>query len=412
MSRLFDFSATKRVFSNSNFALFTAGNAISLIGTWVQRLAQGWLVWELTGSGTWLGAIAMAEFLPTVIITPITGSLADRFDRRKLSVIGQALACAQAVALCIVTALGWVTPELIFALATIGGIVYPLVQTARLTLVPSIIDKNDMTAAIAVTAIVFNVSRVVGPAIAGVVIAIFGVAAAFGVNAVSYLAVIVALLALRIEKQTASKRVPLSILADIIDGWRYTLTHPALGPLMALWAIVCTLALPFQHLLPGIISTFYAGGPRMLAGFTAIMGLAAVGAGLWMIQRSGTHGLTFISLIATLACGAFATAFATNQSLWLAYGLVGALGFFAAIIGTTSQTLVQTAVEDNYRGRALSVWYTAITGGQALGALVLGAAAERFGFGPPLIVGGMVTGLWAIALIPKRSTFASILEKQ
>lgn len=410
-SRLFDFTATRSIFSNRNFALFTAGNTVSLIGTWVQRLAQGWLVWEMTGSGTWLGAIAVAEFLPTIIITPITGTLSDRFDRRTLSVIGQSLACLQAIVLCTVTALGLATPQIIFMLAAFGGIVYPLVQTARLALVPSLIDRKDMTAAVAVTAIVFNVSRIVGPAVAGFVIAEFDVATAFGVNAVSYLFVIFALLALNIEKQPPHPANRPGMMADIVDGWQYTLSHRALGPLMGLWAIVCTLSLPLQHLLPGIIDTFYGGGPKLLAAFTATMGAAAVLAGLWMVQRSGNRGLTVITLIATLATGAATAAFAANHMQSLAYILIGVLGFLGAAIGTTSQTLVQTSVNDAYRGRALSVWYTAITGGQALGALVLGAAAERFGFGPPLIVGGFITVFWALVLLPKRHRFAALLEK-
>ena len=155
-TRFLDFTATRRVLSNRNFALYTAGNFVSLVGTWIQRLAQGWLVWDLTHSGTWLGAVAVAEFLPTIIVTPITGALADRFDRRLLAVIGQAMACLQAIALCTVTALGLATPELIFGLAMIGGVIYPLVQTARLTLIPSLLDKQDYTSAIAITAVSFN----------------------------------------------------------------------------------------------------------------------------------------------------------------------------------------------------------------------------------------------------------------
>ena len=307
-------------------------------------------MWELTGSGAWLGAIAVAEFLPTIIVTPIIGTLSDRIDRRILAVVGQALACLQAVILCAVTALGFATPELIFVLAAAGGIVYPLVQTARLTLVPSLIDKQDLTAAVAVTAIVFNVSRIVGPAVAGVIIAAFGVATAFGVNAVTYLAVIFALLALRIAKRQPDRTARSGFAADIVDGWRYTLTHPALGPLMALWSIVCILSLPLQHLLPGIIDTFYGGGPKMLADFTVTMGAAAVITGLWMIQRSGARGLTHITIFATLGTGVATAAFAATHMQWLAYALIGFIGFFGAAIGTASQTLVQTAVDDALPG--------------------------------------------------------------
>lgn len=410
-SLLPDFSATRRVLSNRNFAIFTAGNFVSLVGTWIQRLAQGWLVWELTGSGTWLGAIAVAEFLPTIIVTPITGALADRFDRRRLAVIGQALACLQAITLCTVTALGWATPELIFALAMIGGIVYPLVQTARLTLIPSLLDKEDYTSAIAITAVSFNTTRIAGPAIAGVVISTFGIAPAFGMNAVSYMAVIFALLALKIPKFVKKESESSGILSDLIEGWRYMGSHPALGPLLGLWGVACLLALPLQHLLPGIIDTYYGGGPEMLATFTATMGIAAVFTGVYMAQRSGARGLTRITIIATLFTGAATAGFAATHVEFLAYVMIGVLGLFGVALGTTSQTLVQTAVDDSYRGRALSVWYTVIAGGQALGALILGSFAELYGFGPPLIAGGIITALAAVILYPRRKRYAAILEQ-
>jgi MFS family permease len=410
-SLLPDFSATRRVLSNRNFALYTAGNFVSLVGTWIQRLAQGWLVWQLTESGTWLGAVAVAEFLPTLIVTPITGALADRFDRRILAVIGQILACLQAVALCTITALGLATPELIFGLATIGGIVYPLVQTARLTLIPSLLDKKDYTSAIAITAVSFNVTRIAGPAIAGVVISTLGIAPAFGLNAVSYLAVIFALLALRIPKMDKQEKESTSIFADLIEGWRYMARHKALGPLLLLWGIACMFALPLQHLLPGIIDTYYGGGPEMLATFTATMGIAAVFTGVYMAQRSGPRGLTKMTLIATVFCGLATAGFAATHTELIAYIMIGVLGLFGVALGTTSQTLVQTAVDESYRGRALSVWYTVIGGGQALGALVLGALAELYGFGPPLIVAGMFTALAAVAMLPKRSRYANLLEQ-
>ena len=410
-SRLFDFSASQRALSNRNFAIFTAGNVVSLTGTWIQRLAQGWLVWELTGSGTWLGAVAVAEFLPTIFVTPIVGALSDRFDRRLLSIIGQVLAGLQAAALCTITALGLVTAELVFALAIFGGVVFPLVQAARLTLVPSLLDKEDITPAIAITAIIFNVTRIVGPAIAGVVIATLGVATAFGLNAASFIAVIFALLALDIKADEGKPAERASLTTDLVDGWRYTLSHPAIGPLMGLGAIACMLPIPVQHLLPGIIDTFYNGGPEMLAAFTSTMGAAALLTGLWMAQRSGVQGMTIVTLVAVLGCGVFTVAFAATNTLWLAYGLIGVLGLFGSVIGVTSQTLVQTAVDEAYRGRAISVWYTAVNGGQALGALVLGAFAEVYGFDWPLIAGGIITGLWALALLPKRGRYAALLEK-
>lgn len=405
-----DFTATKRTLSNRNFALFTAGNAVSLIGTWIQRLAQAWLVWEMTESGTWLGAIAVAEFLPTIIVTPLVGALSDRVDRRMLSVFGQALSCLQAIILLTVTALGYATPEIIFGLALFGGGVYPLVQTARLSLIPSLLDKQDLTSAIAISAIVFNTSRIAGPALAGIVIAAFGPATAFGINAVTYLAVIFALLALKIPKTENKNQSRGGIISDMVTGWRYMATHKALGPLLLMWGVACVLSLPLQHLLPGIIDTVFNGGPGLLAALTATMGVTAVLTGLWMAQRSGVHGLTRITLIATAMTGLATAGFAATNLQIFAFALIGTLGLFGAALGTTSQTLVQATVDDAYRGRALSVWYTVITGGQALGALILGTLAERYGFGPPLVVGGLITTAFALTLLPKRRRYETVLE--
>ena len=179
-----DFSAPRRTLSNRNFAIYTAGNSISLIGMWVQRLAVAWLIWELTESGVWLGIIAMAEFIPTFLVTPISGVVADRYDRRNIAIIGQCLACLQAILLCFLMAIGKLTPEIIVVLSLLIGVVVAFNQTARLTLVPMMVPRENLTSALAITSVIFNLARFVGPGLAGIIIAYVGIAPAFAFNAI------------------------------------------------------------------------------------------------------------------------------------------------------------------------------------------------------------------------------------
>ncbi|MBT4738826.1 MAG: MFS transporter, partial [Rhodospirillaceae bacterium] len=156
---LFDFSGLRQAFAIRNFAIYTAGNTLSLIGMWVQRLAVGWLMWELTESGAWLGAIAIAEFFPIVILTPLGGVIADRFDRQRISIIAQTFACGQAIALWVFTLTGAISPEILVALMAIGGVTNAMNQAARITLVVNMVPREVMGTAIAISSIIFNVAR-------------------------------------------------------------------------------------------------------------------------------------------------------------------------------------------------------------------------------------------------------------
>ena len=167
---MFNFSKVVQAFRIRNFALYTAGNSLSLIGMWIQRLAVGWLIWELTESGIWLGAIAIAEFIPILLLTPIGGVVADRFDRLRIARIAQVFACLQALSLWALTSYGLITPHILVALTTVAGITNAMNQAARVTLVVNMVPRHLMSTAIALNSIIFNVARIIGPATAGVII--------------------------------------------------------------------------------------------------------------------------------------------------------------------------------------------------------------------------------------------------
>lgn len=395
-----DFSAIQETMSNRNFRIFTAGNAVSLLGTWVQRMAVGYLTWELTKSGTWLGAVALAEFIPVLVLAPIIGVIADRFDRRRLAVVGQFFALFQALALAVLTITGHITPILIFLLQLFAGIVQPLIQTARLVLVPMMLPKERVGNGVAITSLIFNTARIVGPLIGGVIITTVGVGWCFAINAVSYFGVIAALRALQLPLHISVNKGPTiwsGMVADMSAGWKYTFKHPILGWLIPMVGVSSVLTWPIGDLMAGIADEMFSRGAAGLAALTAAQGIGAIFGGLVLAQRGTTEGLGRTVIGAMIFSGLCVTAFAmTNADLYiLALAILCVSAFFGVIVGVGSQSLTQGAVDDQMRGRALSVWYTITRAGPAVGALILGWLASQFGFEWPLFAAGAITAATA-----------------
>lgn len=410
MRMFFDFSTLGRVFKNKNFALYTAGNTLSLIGMWVQRLAVGWLMWELTESGAWLGAIAIAEFIPIVILTPLGGVVADRFDRLRISMIAQTFACGQAGALWVFTLTGAMSPELLVALMMIGGVTNAMNQAARVTLVVNMVPRDVMSTAIAINSVIFNVARIVGPAIAGALIFYTDIAWAFLVNAISYGALVGALLLIRMPRVQDTIPPTGSYFRDLLEGARFTFSHTGVAAIIALTAVNSIFARPLIDLLPGFAGAVFDAGPEGLAILTSSMGVGAICASIWLAQRGRLSGLAEIVCVGVLLNGAAVALFALSTSLWTGAVLLAVSGFTQACTGTGTQTLIQSAVADRLRGRVMSVWLVIGRGGPALGALVMGSLAELMGFGWPLFIGASITFTVALMILPRRKRMARALE--
>ncbi len=408
---IIDTSGLRRAFAIRNFTLYTAGNTLSLTGMWVQRLAVGWLMWELTESGAWLGAIAIAEFLPIMLLTPLGGVVADRFDRQRVSLIAQSFACGQAVLLWTLTLAEGMTPEILVALMALGGVANAMNQAARVTLVVNMVPRDVMSTAIAINSIIFNVARIVGPAVAGALIAFTDIAWAFLFNAISYAALIAALLVIKMPRMRDSVPPGASYFRDLAEGARYTFTHTGVAAIIALSAVNSLFARPLIDLLPGFAGEVFAVGPEGLATMTSAMGAGALIASFWLAQRSRLRGLTSIVFVGVMINGAAVALFALSTNLWTGALLLAVSGFTQACAGTGTQTLIQSSVEDRLRGRVMSVWLVIGRGGPALGAMVMGTMAEVVGFGPPMLTGAIVTFLAATAMLPRRRFLATRLER-
>ena len=384
------FGAILRAFRHRNFGIYTAGNGLSLICTWMQRIAVGWLAWELTHSGAWLGVVAFADLFPSVIIGPFAGAVADRTSRLRIIAVSQALSMAQAVVLAALTYWNVITIEALFALTLANGIVVGFNQPARLAVVQSLVPRRDLSTAVAINSIVFNTARFIGPAIAGVLIVAAGVAACFAANAVSFLALLLALTRVKIDARGHIRpRKGGTLLGDVGAGIAYAARHPGVGPLLLLLLVVSVAARPFADLLPGFAAEVFGRGAGALATLSATIGVGAIVGGLWLAQRGEVEGLSRIAMLSTLGGALSVAGFVATDSYPVALAATAFAGATILISGVSTQTLMQLAVEREMQGRVLSLYGIIFRGAPALGSLIAGTLSETLGLRWP-IAGGCV----------------------
>jgi predicted MFS family arabinose efflux permease len=407
---LADFGAVRSAFGNRNFAIYTAGSAITLVGLWVQRLGVGWLTWELTRSGFWLGAVAFADLFPAVVVGPFAGVLADRLDRLRLALICQTLSLTQTVVLFALTGLGLIEMVSLIALTAFLGAVRAVYMPVRLSLVPSLVAADDVPAAVAISSLIFNLARFVGPALAGLVITLWGVAPTFAVYAVTVAALLFALSRLHVERGAAATDPSGGMLAQIAEGVRYTVRHRAVGPLLLLMMTVSLLARPVGELFPGFADEVFARGAGGLAWLTSAVGLGAVGGGMWLAKRGSAAGLLLIALIGAGGCGASLLLFTATALFWVAVPAAAIFGGAMVSSAIATQTLILQSVEDEMRGRVLSLYGVIFRGGPAVGSLIMGALSAPFGLRLPLAAGGLLCLLATALLWPRRRRMIALLE--
>ena len=385
---------------NPNYGVFTAGNGISLIGTWMQRIGVGWLAWELTHSGLWLGIVAFADFFPILLIGPIAGAAADRWDRLKVLKVSQVLSLLQATLLFWLTVSGNVTIGLLVALTAGQGVIVALGQPARLALISSLVDRSDLASAIAINSIIFNLARFIGPMAAGLAIATSGVAVAFAMNAVSYIAFLLALFRVRVAPTALGSAEPQSFAAELRDGIRYTATHPAIAALLVLLIAMGIGARPLNELLPGFAAEVFRSGAFGYSLLASAIGGGAIVGGLWLGHRAGSSNLTNLAIFTAAGGALAAAAVSATTSMWIAVPCIAVFGFCSSTAGIAIQTLVQMASDRSMRGRVMGLYGLVFRGAPALGALFAGIASTQLGLRLPVLLGAVLViavALWTYA---------------
>lgn len=364
----------------------------------MQRVAVGWLAWQMTGSGFWLGIVAFFDLFPTVALSPISGTLADRYDRLKLIKLSQFAAMVQAILLAVLVGTGGLTIGVLVVLAGLLGIVNAINQPARLALIPSLVERDTLASAIAFNSIVFNLARFIGPAAAGIALAHGGAVWAFGLNALSYVAFQVSLALLRpvaIDKRERGA----SLAGDALESYRYVARHPGLGPLFLILTLSSFGARAYIELLPGFAAAVFMRDASGLAMLTSSTGLGAMAAGFWMAGRAGIAGTLGRFLNSLWLLAASLLLFTATDIFWVGLVAVAIAGGALVVNGIAAQTLTQSAVDGSMRGRVLSMYGMLFRGGPALGALLMGSAATHVGLRLPLAGGAILCGgLWVWAV--------------
>jgi predicted MFS family arabinose efflux permease len=389
---------------NPNFGIYSAGSAVSLTGMWMERIAIGWLTWQLTESGFWLGVVAFADFFPVVLVGPIAGAVADRWDRLRMVKSSQTTLLVQAAVLWALTVSGHINVGWIVALTTIHGVVVAFNQPARLALVPSLVPQADLGSAVAINSVVFNLARFVGPIFAGLAIVWSGVAAAFAANALSYVVFLLALARIRLGPgETATAKPARSFTVDLLEGIRYTATHPGIGALMVLLIAFGVGGRPLTELLPGLADDVFNAGAGGLSILASAVGGGAILGGIWLGHRAHASDLMTVTLATALGSALAASASIATTNLWLALPAVTVFGFCISTAGIASQTLVQLASARSMRGRVMGVYGLIFRGGPAIGALGAGLVSVQLGLRWPVVIGALlVIAAWLWAYLNRR----------
>ena len=388
-----------------------SGAGIALIGMWAQRIAVAWLAWELTKSATWLGLIAFADLFPTIVLTPIAGVIADRVDRRKLSLISQSAAFLQAVILTVLVFTDWIDIYSLFVLTLLLGIAMAYATAARLAMVPNLMEAQYVPSALASDAAIYNSARVVGPMIAAGLISMLGIGGAFLVNCLTYVVFLICLIKIRLIRNESQNRTG-GMLAQTIEGIRYAAQHPGIGPMLIVLTALAVGVKPFLELLPGLADNVFGTGVNGFAQLAAAGGGGAVVCAVWLALRGRVEGLTVITLSA-LVVGPFGVVLMCISDLfWL--GLIGSFiaGSSITLTGTGVQTLMQNSVDGGIRGRVLSLYGVLHRGAPALGALLMGIVGDIIGLQATLIGGALILSIPVLLwVIPRWNTLRPALEE-
>jgi MFS family permease len=386
-----------RALRHRNYRLFFSGQTVSLVGTWITRIATSWLVYRLTHSVFLLGVVGFFGQIPTLLLAPFTGVLIDRWDRHRILVVTQILAMLQSVALAVLTLAGIITVTEILALQVVQGIINAFDTPARQTFVVEMVtDRADLPNAIALNSSMVNASRIIGPSVGGIMIAAVGEGWCFALDAVSYLAVIASLLAMRLEKfspPAANTRM----LEELRTGFRYVTRFPPVRDSLMLLALVATMGMPYNVLMPAIAASVLHGGPHTLGYLMTAIGVGALGGAFYLASRRSVLGLGRVMVTATAAFGVGLIAFSFSRALWLSLLLLPFVGAGMMVVMASTNTILQTIVEDEMRGRVMSFYTMAFLGTAPLGSLLAGFAADHIGPTKTVTLGGVACALAAVA---------------
>ena len=393
-----------RALAYRNYRLFFGGQVVSLIGTWITTTATNWLVYRLTGSAFLLGVVGFAGQFPAFVLGPFAGIFVDRWDRHRLLVATQTISMLQSFALAALVLSGRITLEWIVALSIVQGLVNAFDMPARQAFLLTMIDnKGDLGNAIALNSSMVNLARLIGPSIAGIVIAATSEGWCFLIDGFSYVAVLVALLRMRIAGRAVAPIARRSAVQQFTEGFAYAFGFRPIRSIILLLAVVSLAGVPYSVMMPVFASTVFHGGPYTLGILMTSSGCGALLGALWLAQRRSVIGLGGVIPLASALFGTGLIAFSFSRVLWLAIPCLVVAGFGFMVQMASSNTVIQTIVDDEKRGRVMSFYMMAFLGTAPFGSLIAGWLSSRIGAAHTLLAGGaccILGALWFASALP------------
>lgn len=393
---------TLRALRHRSFRLFIAGQMCSLIGYWMQNIAQSWLLYRLTGSATLLGVLAFAGSVPILLLAPFAGLWSDRANLHRLMFATQILEMLQAAALAALALAGVIAPWHIVSLSMLLGILVAVELPVRHAYLLELVgNKADLPNAVAVTSMMANTGRLIGPALAGLMIGWVGEAGCFLLNTFSYIAVVITFLMIRVKPSTRPASHA-SLLQGLSEGLRYAWSSIPIRILLMLLAMTGFLATPYVALMPAFTREVLKGGAEQMGFLMGAAGLGAVAGTLYLASRRNVRGLLTVIAYAIFGAGAALALLAWSQRVWLALPLLVIIGFGILVTSVSVNMILQTIVDDDKRGRVMSLYTAAFLGIAPFGSLAAGAVADVIGVAATLTVGGLCCAAGALYLAHKR----------
>jgi MFS family permease len=390
-----------RALRHRSFRIFYAGQFLSLIGSWMQTVATGWLVYRLTGSALLLGITTAAQQFPMLFVAPLAGVWADRVNRRRLLIVTQCLAVVQATALTVLTFTGTIQVGHVIVLAVFLGILIALETPTRQAFLLEMVEREDLPNAIALQSMLFQSARFIGPSIAGLMLAAVGEAWCFLVNAVSYLVIVVTYAIIPAK----SRKIPSGRAEwwrDLASGFRYAFGFIGTRRLLLLLAAVGAFTAPWSPLMPIFAAEILHGDSRTLGFLIGAVGLGALAGTAFLAMRTTVRGLGRVLCVTSVTAGVALAGFSLSHTLWISLALLPFFGFGLVATAAASNTILQTVADEDKRGRVIGMYVMTFLGIAPIGNFIAGAAAERFGAPATLLVCGILVagtgGCFALGL--------------
>ncbi|MBI3529542.1 MAG: MFS transporter [Betaproteobacteria bacterium] len=388
-----------RAFRHRNFRLFYAGQAISLIGTWIQQIALSWLVYRTTGSGFLLGLVTFCSQIPMLIFVPLAGLLSDRYDRRKLMIAAYALAAAQALTLGILTLTATIRVWQILLLGFLYGVIMAFETPARQSLISQMVNsRDDLPNAIALNSVLMNSGRLIGPSIAGLLLVFVSEGWCFLINSVSFMAIIASVTLMRLPPRSAVV-VPGSLLNDLAVAARYAWNTRPIRLFLTLVALISLTASPYMVLMPIFARDVFDGDAHTLGFLVGSAGLGAVIGTAFLTTRPNVFELSRLVPFTSAAAGIALVLVGVSKIYWVSLAFMACLGFGIIVTAASVNMMLQTIVDDDKRGRIISFYAMAFLGMAPLGGLIAGSLAGKLGAPVTAMVEGTCCLLGALALM-------------